>query len=118
MQLGLFRLISFVLRCFAKRTLGKVLSFAPRIDSRLVAAAERLDDPGVPIAETNRRLRLVAAELGLVRPSYEQVRSIVKRARRHGRAPMSGDVLLEIAFRTRPPDALLDHLVGTLPPLK
>ncbi|HEY7003056.1 MAG TPA: hypothetical protein VH281_02145 [Gaiellaceae bacterium] len=93
-----------------------MLSFAPRIDSRLVAAAERLDDPRVSIAETNRRVGMVAGELGLVRPSYEQVRCIVHLARRRGRRPTSGDVLLEIAFRSRPPTALLDHLTGTLPP--
>ena len=93
-----------------------VLRFAPRIDSRLVAAAERLDNPTTPIAETNRRVGAVAAELGLLRPSYEQVRYIVTRARRLGRQPSAGDVLLDIAFRTRPPAALVDHLAGTLPP--
>jgi len=93
-----------------------VLTFAPRIDSRLVATAERLDNPTTPIAETNRRVGAVAAELGLVRPSYEQVRSIVTRARRLGRRPSAGDVLLDIAFRTRPPTSLIDHLTGSLPP--
>lgn len=93
-----------------------MLSFAPRIDSRLVAAAERLDRATTPIAETNRRVGQVAEELGLVRPSYEQVRSIINLARRRGRQPTAGDVLLEIAFRTRPPEALIDYLAGTLPP--
>jgi len=93
-----------------------VLSFAPRIDSRLVAAAERLDDLATPIAETNRRVGLVAAELGLLRPSYEQVRSIVTGARRRGRSPSAGDALLDIAFRTRPPTAFVDYLVGDVPP--
>ena len=93
-----------------------MLQFAPRIDSRLVAAAERLDNPTTPIAETNRRVGEVAAELGLVRPSYEQIRRIVMQARMRGRQPSAGDVLLDIAFRVRPPTALVDHLVGTLPP--
>ena len=93
-----------------------MLSFAPRIDSRLVAAAERLDRAATPIAETNRRVGQVAEELGLVRPSYEQIRSIINLARRRGRQPTAGDVLLEIAFRTRPPEALIDYLAGTLPP--
>jgi hypothetical protein len=92
-----------------------MLSFAPRVDSRLVAAAERLDSPGTPVAETNRRLGLVAAELGLVRPSYEEVRRIVCESRLRGRKPTAGDVLLDIAFRTRPPEALLDYLTDTLP---
>jgi hypothetical protein len=95
-----------------------MLTFAPRVDRRLVAAAERLDDPGTPIAETNRRLGLVAAELGLARPSYEQVRRIVRISRRRGTQPTTADVLLEIAFRTRPTTALLDHLTDTLGPLR
>jgi hypothetical protein len=95
-----------------------MLSFAPRVDSRLVAAAERLDSPGTPVAETNRRLGLVAAELGLVRPSYEEVRRIVSESRRRGRQPTAGDVLLDIAFRVRPPDAFLDYLTGDLPRIR
>jgi hypothetical protein len=95
-----------------------VLHFAPRIDSRLVAAAERLDNETTPIAETNRRVGAVAAELGLLRPSYEQVRCIITRARRRGRQSSAGDVLLDIAFRRRPPTAFVDLLVGTLPPAR
>jgi hypothetical protein len=30
--------------------------------------------------------------------------------------PSAGAVLLDIAFRVRPPIALLDYLAGTLPP--
>jgi hypothetical protein len=88
---------------------------APRIDSRLVAAIELADRPGLPMAETCRRVGRVAWRLGLVRPSYEQVRTIVHDARTRGRRPSTGDVLLDIAFRTRPPEALAEHLAGTLP---
>jgi hypothetical protein len=88
---------------------------APRIDSRLVAAVERLDDRRVPIAETNRRVGHVAAQLGLPKPSYEQVRVTVHDVRRRGRRPTTGDILLDIAFRLRPPTALGDHLAGTGP---
>jgi hypothetical protein len=88
----------------------------PRIDSRLVAALERLDRPGIPIAETNRRVGRLARELGLVRPSYEQVRTLVHDARRRGRRSGIGDVLLDVAFRVRPPTALGDYLAGTLAP--
>ena len=86
---------------------------APRIDTRLVAALERFDDPDVPIAETCRRVGVVAEELGLVRPSYEQVRTLVHEARRRGRRPTMGDVLLDITFLRLPPTALGDHLAGT-----
>jgi hypothetical protein len=88
---------------------------APRIDSRLVAAAERLDDPSLPIMETYRRVARVAGALGLVRPSYEQIRKIVHEARRRGRRPTIGDVVLDVAFQLRPPTAILDHVLATLP---
>ncbi len=89
---------------------------APRIDSRLVAAIECLDDESVRIAETNRRVGEIAEALGLARPSYEQVRTIVHETRRLGPRVGPGQVLLEIAFRVRPPTAFGDYLAGTLPP--
>jgi hypothetical protein len=88
-----------------------VIPLAPRTDSRLVAAVERLDRADVPIAETWRRLRVVANELGLVGPSYQQVRLIVHSYRRLGQRPTAG--LLDIAFRTKPPQAFIDYLAGT-----
>jgi hypothetical protein len=90
--------------------------FAPRIDARLVVAIERLDDPTVRIAETNRRVGEIAETIGLPRPSYEQVRTIVHESRRLGPRPSAGDVLLDIAFRVRPPSAFGDYLADTLPP--
>ena len=87
----------------------------PPIDTRLIAALERLDKQGRPIMETYRRVAAVARELQLVRPSYEQVRILVHRARARGRYPSAGDMLLGIAFNTRPPTAVIDYLVGTLP---
>lgn len=64
----------------------------------------------MPIAETNRRVGALARSLGLVRPSYEQVRTLVHDARRRGRRPSAGDVLLDVAFRVRPPEALVEYL--------
>jgi hypothetical protein len=84
---------------------------APRIDSRLVAALVRIDDPHRPIAETNRRLGSVAAELGLVKPSYEQVRVVLHAVRRGKREPGVGTLLLDFAFRTRSPEQILDALI-------
>jgi hypothetical protein len=85
---------------------------APRIDSRLVAAVAWLDDGRQPIAETNRRIGFLAYDLGLVKPSYEQIRVLVKDYRRGRTRPTAGGVLLDIAFRTRPPEALLAYLAG------
>jgi len=87
----------------------------PIIDSRLVAALERLDDSRRPIAETYRRLGVVARELQLVRPSYEQVRMLVHRARRRGRYPSAGDVLLDLMFQTQQPGVIGEIVVGTYP---
>ena len=89
------------------------MMFAPRTDVRLIAAIERLDDSVVRIAETNRRVGLVAEALGLPRPSYEQVRRTIHEARRRGRRPTTGGVLLEIAFRVRPPAALGEHFAAS-----
>jgi hypothetical protein len=93
-----------------------VVASAPRIDSRLIAALERLDDGATPIAETYRRVAVVARALGFARSSYEQVRTLIHDARRRGRRPTTGDILLDVAFRTRPPVAGGEHLAGTLPP--
>ncbi len=90
-----------------------MVALAPRTDPRLVAAIERLDRSDVPIAETWRRVRVIARELELIRPSYPQVRRIVHDARQRGRRPGVGDVLLDIAFRTRPPQAFIDYLADT-----
>jgi hypothetical protein len=85
---------------------------APRIDSRLVAALVRIDDPGVPIAETNRRLGRLAGELGLPKPSYQQVRVLVHDVRARKRGPGIGELLLDLALRTRSPEEILDILTG------
>lgn len=89
-----------------------VVPLAPRIDSRLVAALARIDDRRLPIAETNRRLGPVAAELGLVKPSYEQVRVIVHALRRAKCDPSVGSLLLDLALRTRSPQEILEVLAG------
>ncbi len=89
-----------------------MLAFAPRISPRLLRALDRLDDRRLPIAEVNRRLGAEAERLGLRRPSYERVRVLVHLLRRWRRRPTTSRVLLEVAYRTRPPSALLDHVGG------
>jgi hypothetical protein len=84
----------------------------PRIDQRLVAAIARLDDPTLPIAETNRRLGMVAEGLGLLRPSYQQVRVIVHELRAQKRPSRPGETLLEIAYGMRTQDQILRVLTG------
>jgi hypothetical protein len=91
-----------------------VLIFAPRISFRLLQSLDRLDDPELPIAEVNRRLGAEAWRLGLPRPSYQRVRVLVHQLRRirARKGPSTGEVLFDIALRTRPPEALVDHLSG------
>jgi hypothetical protein len=83
---------------------------APRIGATLLAAVERLDDDSLPIAEVYRRVAALASHLGYSRPSYEQIRVLVHEHRRRGLAPTAGQVLLDVALKTRPPQALLEVL--------
>jgi hypothetical protein len=91
-----------------------VVTCAPRISARLLTALVRLDNPALPIAEINRRLGAEAQRLGLTRPSYERIRVLLHEARliRRRRDPTTAQVLVDIAFRLRPPEAILDHLAG------
>jgi hypothetical protein len=89
-----------------------VPSFAPRISHRLLEALARLDDPSVPIAETNRRLGEEALRIGLTKPSYQRVRELVHQHRRINRGPSTARVLAEIALRARAPEELVEHVAG------
>jgi hypothetical protein len=89
-----------------------VLPFAPRISPRLVEAIVRFDDRTVPIAETCRRVGREAERLGLPRPSYQRIRVLVHESRRIRRGPSTASILADVAFRARPPEAILDHLSG------
>jgi hypothetical protein len=85
-----------------------VTASAPRIDSQLVAALARIDDGKRPIADTHRRVGVVADHLGLARPSYEQVRTIVHLIRAERRDPRLGELLLTAAWSTRSKKPILD----------
>ena len=92
---------------------------APRVSPRLLRELERIDDPSVPIAETCRRLGEAADRIGVPRPSYQRIRTLVHEQRALGRRrPPTADVALDVAFRVRPPDSLVDHLAGIDVPLK
>src|SRR5438552_18020388 len=85
---------------------------APRLSPRLVGAIARIDDGELSIAEIRRRLGAEADRLGLPRPSYERVRELVHESRRLRAQVSTQDVLLDVTTRTRPPDALLEHISG------
>jgi hypothetical protein len=89
-----------------------VVTIAPRISPRLIEALVRFDNRGTPIAETCRRVGEEADRLGLTRPSYQRVRVLVHEARNLQRRPTTLSVLADVAFRVRPPEAVVDHLSG------
>ena len=51
-----------------------------------------------------------SGEHGLSRPSYEQVRALVHEHRQCGLQPTAGGIVLDVALKRRPPQALLDLL--------
>jgi hypothetical protein len=87
---------------------------AARIPDRLYKRLLKLDDPSRPIAETYRQLAAEAERMGLTRPSYERIRVLVHQSRRwrRSRGPSTTSVLVDVAFRVRPPEAVLDQLSG------
>jgi hypothetical protein len=94
-----------------------MVKFAPRISLRLRALIERLADASLSAAEITRAVGTEAERLGLRRPSYEQVRKLVREHRARPRRPSAAEVLLDEAFHVRPSGAFLQHLVGMeLPP--
>ena len=88
--------------------LGGVLEFAPRYDSRIVEAIAALDDPRRPIAETCRRVGVVAEQLGLPKPSYVHVRRFVVAER----ARLEAERLRREALRELAERVATDVLVG------
>jgi hypothetical protein len=85
------------------------------VDSRLVAALGRLDDGELSAAELNRRLGAVAERLGLAQPSYQCVRLLLRDLRMGRKRPGVGELLLDIALRTRSPDQILAQLSDRTP---
>ena len=84
---------------------------APRLDRRLLAAIADLDRRDRPIAETNRRIGLVALALGLPKPSYEQVRTVVHASRNGRRYYGLVDAYIDLTFQTAPARAIVERLL-------
>jgi hypothetical protein len=87
--------------------------FAPRITTRLLDEIERLAGAHDRPSDICRAIGEQAEEQGFRRPSYEQVRLHVHRARRRPKPVSTGKVLLEVGLRLHHPDALLQHVSGT-----
>jgi hypothetical protein len=93
-------------------TLDDVGFFAPRIPFRLVNEIERLAGKPYRSAEICRLVGETAEHLGYRRPSYEQVRLLVKQARHAPMKLSTAEVLLDIGLRSRHPNALVGHVSG------
>jgi hypothetical protein len=80
----------------------------------VLAALAEIDDGKLSIAEINRRLGSVAEGLGQKRPSYQRVRELVHDLRevKALREPSTAEVVADVLWRARPPEALLDRLAG------
>ena len=86
---------------------------APRISGRLRDEIERLAEKPYRAAEICRAIGKQAEEQGFRRPSYEQVRLLVREARRRPGRISTGKVLLDVALRVHHPDAFVQHVSGT-----
>ena len=80
---------------------------------RLLDEIDRLAASPACIADICRVIGESAEEQGFRRPSYEQVRQHVLRARRRPRRVSTGEVLLDVALRVHHPDAFVQHVSGT-----
>jgi hypothetical protein len=86
-----------------------VYASAPRLDRQLLDAIADVDDSSLPIAETHRRIRAVARDLGIPRPSYERVRLHVREVRhRRELARIRRETILAVGLYQKPVDALYD----------
>jgi hypothetical protein len=81
--------------------------FATRFPPELVQLAELLARKDLSVADIHRAVGARAGELGVPRPSYERTRQLVWEIRLEPIVPGWGEVLLDVNFRNRPPDALI-----------
>lgn len=85
---------------------------AARLSPRLLTVVRRADDGRRPVAEVWRAVGAAAERLDVPRPSYECVRLVVMAERRRRSEPTTTEVVVDVVVRSRPPDALLDHISG------
>ena len=87
--------------------------FALRISGRLLDEIGRLASGPDPRLTSFRLVGELAEQRGFRRPSYEQVRLLVRQAQRRARRASNMEVLLDVALRARHPDAFLRHVSAT-----
>jgi hypothetical protein len=84
---------------------------APRIDERLLRLIDRIASD-VSAADATRLVGEAAEALRLTRPSYQQVRVLLRSSRDEKARVSNLDVLIDIALRFRPAYDLPNRLYG------
>ena len=93
------------------------MAFHPPVHRAFVLALGVIDEEALSYAEAVRRLRSVAARLGIARPSYSTVRRIlIAERQRRRRAEEELDRILGGILAGKAPFVLVEHkIVGTGP---
>jgi hypothetical protein len=82
---------------------GGVVSSAPRISRALLRRLKSLSKQDASFAEINRLAGAAAEAMGEARPSYEQVRLIVRAYRLEAEQPGVASLMLDYATGVRSP---------------
>ena len=88
---------------------------ATRLPEALVELAEQLARKDLSVADIHRAVGARAAELGVLRPSYERTRQLVYEIRLEPIEASWGQVLAEVGWRVRPIYAIEQKATGTWP---
>jgi len=84
----------------------------PRVERRFLDGVAKLDDRSLPIAETYRRTRDLAEQMGIPRPSYERLRVHVHATRRREEERRrTRELVFQLAYNTRPANEVLPELL-------
>jgi hypothetical protein len=86
-----------------------------RFTPELLSLVERLAREDVGAADIHRAVGKRAAELRVLRPSYERTRQLVHELRLEPIVPGWGEVVTDVAFRARPATALLEKATDAWP---
>jgi uncharacterized protein (DUF2384 family) len=89
-----------------------VYAAGPRVERRFLERVAKIDDRSLPMAETYRRIRALADEMGIPRPSYERVRRHLRETRlSHDERKRVRRLIFELAYNTRRAEYVMQDLL-------
>jgi hypothetical protein len=95
--------------------LESVYAAGPRVEQGFLERVAKLDDSSEPMAETYRRIRSLANEQGIPRPSYERIRRQLNTTRlRPDERKRARTLVFELAYNTRQADHVVADLLRLL----